>query len=116
MNLKKKKQDNKKFRESKEKVSGFIGELVRGARDIKMLNSEKSFINELTLKINRLNESRYSMVDIDRNYGLLSGFNRDLSDLLLIVVLVVLVVVLLLIKGLVLDKLEVWKGVKGGIY
>ena len=72
----------------KEKVSGFTSELIRGVRDIKMLNSEKSFINELTLRINRLNESRYSMVDIDRNYGLLSGFNRDLSDLLLIVLLV----------------------------
>ena len=33
-----KKQDDKEFRKSKEKVSGFIGELVRGARDIKMLN------------------------------------------------------------------------------
>lgn len=79
------------YRKEQEKVSGFTSELIRGVRDIKMLNSEKSFINELTLRINRLNESRYSMVDIDRNYGLLSGFNRDLSDLLLIVLLVFLI-------------------------
>ena len=38
--------DDKEFRTQKEKVSGFIGELVRGARDIKMLNSEKDFIKE----------------------------------------------------------------------
>ena len=46
-----KKQDDKEFRKSKEKVSGFIGELVRGARDIKMLNSEKDFTNELSTRI-----------------------------------------------------------------
>ena len=45
-------ENDKEFRKKNEKVSGFIGELVRGARDIKMLNAEKSFMKELRLKIN----------------------------------------------------------------
>lgn len=82
---------DKIYRKQQEKVSGFTGEIVRGVRDIKMLNSEKSFIGELTKKINLLNDSRYEMVNIDRNYRLIIGFNRDLSDLILIILLVILI-------------------------
>lgn len=35
------------FRNSTEKVSGLIGELVRGVRDIKMLNAQNSFMIKL---------------------------------------------------------------------
>lgn len=35
---------DKEFRKEEEKVSGFTGEVVRGARDIKMLNAEHSFL------------------------------------------------------------------------
>ena len=82
---------DKEYRKEQEKVTGFVGEIVRGVRDIKMLNSEDSFMNELSVKINKLNESRYKMVDVDRRYRLLGGFCRDLSDLLLIILLVILI-------------------------
>ena len=42
---KRRKENDKITRVAKEKVTGFVGELVRGARDIKMLNSEDDFMN-----------------------------------------------------------------------
>jgi ABC-type bacteriocin/lantibiotic exporter with double-glycine peptidase domain len=39
------------LRKDSEKVSGLIGELVRGVRDIKMLNSEKPFLKKINQKI-----------------------------------------------------------------
>ena len=52
---------DKIYRVKNERVSGLVGELVRGARDIKMLNSENDFMNELNNKIDSTNRERYSM-------------------------------------------------------
>lgn len=79
------------FRSKNEKVSGFIGEIVRGIRDIKMLNSEESFVNSLENRVIDLNKTRYDMQNIDRNYTLLSMFTMDFQDLILMILLVVLI-------------------------
>ena len=63
---------DKIYRKKNERVSGFIGELVRGAHDIKMLNAENSFIKELDSKIIDLNNEKYKMDEKNRNYILLS--------------------------------------------
>lgn len=89
--INKRNEKDKVYRKEQEKVTGFAGELVRGVRDIKMLNSENDFINELSLKINFSNDLRYEMTDIDRKYRLFSGFNRDLSNMLLITILIILI-------------------------
>ena len=65
--------------------------MVRGIRDIKMLNSEKSFIFNLETKIIDLNNTRYDMQDVNRKYVFIRGFVRDLSDLTLILLLVLLI-------------------------
>ena len=83
---------DKIFRKKNEKVSGFIGELVRGARDIKMLNAEESFMTELHSKVVELNHQRYSMGKIDRNYTLLRGTFMDLFDIGMIFLLVFMIV------------------------
>ena len=70
--------DDKIYRKKNEKVSGFIGELVRGARDIKKLNAETSFIKELDTKIVDLNMQRYKTDDKNRKYILLSATITDL--------------------------------------
>lgn len=70
--------EDKIYRKKNEKVSGFIGELVRGARDIKMLNAENSFIKELNTKIIDLNTQRYQMDEKNRKYILLSATITDL--------------------------------------
>lgn len=69
---------DKIYRKKNEKVSGFIGELVRGAHDIKMLNAENSFIKELDSKIIDLNNEKYKMDEKNRNYILLSGTLSDI--------------------------------------
>ncbi len=82
---------DKIFREKNEKASGFIGELVRGVRDIKMLNTENSFMDELHNRVVDFNHTRYNMQNIDNKYSLFRGFTADLTDLFLICFLVVLI-------------------------
>ena len=84
--------EDKTFREKNENVSGFVGELVRGVRDIKMLNAEESFIKELNYKIVDLNNQRYNMSKVDRSYGLICGCLRDLLDTGMIFLLVYLII------------------------
>ena len=86
-------ENDKEFRKKNEKVSGFIGELVRGARDIKMLNAEKSFMKELRIKINELNDDRYKMGKTDRNYGMVRGFMMDFFDTGMIFLLIYLITI-----------------------
>lgn len=82
---------DKKYREKQEGVSGFVGELVRGVRDIKMLNAEKSFLRELVGKVKDLNMQRYSMSATDRNYSLIRKCIMDLFNIGMIFLLVYLV-------------------------
>ena len=79
---------DKMFRGEEDNVSGFTGEVVRGARDIKMLHAENSFINVMNSKIKKLNQTRYKMLSIDRNYNLINDSVIDLSNLLLIIIFI----------------------------
>lgn len=88
--VKKYNENDKNYRKVQEKTAGFVGEIVRGSRDIKMLNAETSFINELKKKIIDLNANRYEMQKTDRIYRLFRGFVMDLTELLLICLLVLL--------------------------
>ena len=65
--------------------------MVRGIRDVKMLNSEDSFTNELHNKVIELNTERYRMNKVDRNYNLYRGTLLDLKDFFLIVLLIFLI-------------------------
>src|SRR5574344_68362 len=53
---------SKIVRQKRDKITSITGELVRGVRDVKMLNAETSFINELKDKVQDYNQSSY-----DRN-------------------------------------------------
>lgn len=83
---------DKIYRKHHEKVSGFVGELVRGIRDIKMLNAEDSFMKELNHQVVGLNQERYEMSSVDRNYTLLRGSFLNLFDTGMIFLLVILIV------------------------
>ena len=86
----KKNADDRIQRKAQEKVSGFIGELVRGARDIKMLNSEKDFLNELDTIIDDANNKKYIMSKRNWNYRLLGSASISLFDFILIIIIVCL--------------------------
>lgn len=84
-------ENDKIFRKNVEKLYGFVGELVRGSRDIKMLNAEKGFMSELKNKIVTVNNQRYSMSKIDRNYNFARSCFIDLFDMGMIALLVFLI-------------------------
>lgn len=86
----KKKEDDKEYRQSKEKVSGFIGELVRGARDIKMLNSEKDFSKELAIRLNDCNDKMLYMQKKSWKYRVLMWDISSTGEFILIFLLVLL--------------------------
>ena len=83
--------NDKEFRKINENVSGFVGELVRGVRDIKMLDAEDSFICELHSKVSGLNKYRYKMMSKNRNYTFITDELRDFFDTGLIFILVYLI-------------------------
>ena len=84
---------DKELRKINERTTGFIGELVRGARDIKMLNSEKSFLCELRNKVNYNNNERFKLRTKDRRYWLLGmGLDDLLSDGMIILLVYLLLI------------------------
>lgn len=82
------KERDKIYRVKNERVSGLVGELVRGARDIKMLNSENDFMNELNSKIDSTNRERYSMNKKTYGWNLLIFHVHDIQSLFMILLLV----------------------------
>ena len=85
------KKDDKLSRKAKDSVSSFVGELVRGARDIKMLNSENDFMKEMNYRIKDFNEKRIRMQNVSWNYRVFSFWFTDISFLLLIILLAFLI-------------------------
>lgn len=82
---------DKKYRKHAEKTTGLVGELVRGVRDVKVLNASESFMNKIGNDINKLNDERYKMGKIRRTYSLIIGSIRDLLDFLLIVIAIYMI-------------------------
>ncbi len=62
--------DDRIYRESNERFTGLIGEMVRGAADVKTLNSEESFKQELSVRINDANDKRMIMLNRSWAYRL----------------------------------------------
>ena len=85
------KKDDEISRKAKDSVSSFTGELVRGARDIKMLNSENDFMKEMNYRIKDFNEKRIRMQNVSWNYRVFSFWFTDISFLLLIILLAFLI-------------------------
>ena len=81
-----------KLRKLNENTTGFLGELVRGARDIKMLNSEDSFLKELKNKVDYNNKERFRVRTKDRRLWMLFAYVRDTFDDLSLIFLVYLIV------------------------
>lgn len=85
------KKKDKTYREKNEKITGLLGEIVRGSRDIKMLNAESSFIDELEGKIGDVNRFRYGMQKVERVGNLASSSIRDLFDFLLMALIALMI-------------------------
>lgn len=81
----------KERRRKKENLTGITGELVRGIRDIKMLNIENGFLMKIRKSISELDEKREELFYFRRLYGLLGAFLFDLYHLILIFIFVILI-------------------------
>lgn len=84
MKLKKFFEHDKIYRKIAEKNTGLITELVRGIRDIKILNADNSFLKTMYERLKKSNEERYKMAKVERKYGLITGSFNDLLDVLFI--------------------------------
>ena len=85
------KENRKIYKDSVEKFGGFATELVRGTKDIKMLNSEKPFsskIDELTKDVNR---KYYTHVMVNRRYNYFRNGVRDIFDFILVALVIILI-------------------------
>ena len=75
-------ENRKKYKKSREKTGGFISEIVRGSKDIKILDAEKSFLIKANDYIKETNNISYHQ---DKNRSLLrllGGSIRDMGDLI----------------------------------
>lgn len=75
---------DKTYRKHAEKTTGLVGELVRGVRDVKVLNATEPFMNKISNDVTALNDERYRMGKIRRTYSLVIGSIRDILDFTLI--------------------------------
>ena len=82
---------DKEYRKHAEKTTGLASELIRGIRDIKVLNASESFMKSTSEKITDLNQERYKMSEVMRKYSLLSGSVHDILDFLLIILAIYMI-------------------------
>lgn len=84
------KKEDRVFRNENEKYTGIIGEMVRGAKDIKLVRAEKSFLSQLTERIKKANDSRMHRDSQNRKYVLFGGIVREVGLFLFIMLLGIL--------------------------
>ena len=91
LRVKKRNANDKKLRKEREKTSSFTTEIIRGARDVRMLNAEKNFLKEFRQKIVSLNNSNYKMGQDSRKFFLIRGSILDISDLIKYVLMIIFI-------------------------
>lgn len=82
---------DKEFRKINERNTGLTTELIRGIRDIKVLNAGFTFLNKLRDKLSASNQERYKMSGVMRRYQWVTGSFQDLLTFLFIVLGIYLV-------------------------
>lgn len=116
MRTKKKNEDDKIVRKASEKATGLIGELVRGARDIKMLNSEDDFIDELSLKINDAHQKKLKMQKTNWNYRVSMWELSSFFEFTLICILILFMKKEIIVPAIALVIYNYYSRVHGSIY
>jgi len=79
---------DKEYRKQQEKLTSFLSEIIRGIRDVKMLNAEKSFLKEYEKRSIDINQMSYSMNETRLKYSMVNGSFYDLTAFLLMMLLV----------------------------
>ena len=82
---------DREFRKESDTVAGLTGELVRGARDIKMLYAKESFMKNLDEKIILQNEKNFEMRNIDMLYNLFINYIKIILEFGAVLLLIALI-------------------------
>lgn len=82
---------DKEYRKKKERATSLVSELVRGAKDVKVLNAEDSFLKEAEERITTAQEFRYKMFFIARFYRFIYNNLRDILDFSYILLVIFLI-------------------------
>ena len=88
----KRNEQDKAMRKQRERVSGFVSEMVRGQKDIKLLNSERNFLSELGTRIKDAFFLDYKMVSVSARYRFYTGVFDEITSYVNIAFLVFLIV------------------------
>lgn len=80
-------ENDKIYRKNNDAMTGFTGEIVRGAEDIKMLNGEKSFLKELKTKFNDLNLEKYKMENTNLSFLIIRWYWAEISYFIMILII-----------------------------
>ncbi len=81
---------DKELRHKREENMGLTAELVRGVRDIKMLNASSSFLNTLEKSINEVSEKVYAMRNAHMNYNFVITVVGSIFEVLLVFIIIYL--------------------------
>ena len=81
----------KELRKTTDRITTFVTEMIRGSRDVKMLNAEKGFLTKVKHDTDQLNADRYEKQNVDRVYTFARGLISDIEDLVLILAIVLFI-------------------------
>ena len=84
--LSKQSEIQKNLKKIQEKKTGLTSELVRGIRDIKVLNASETILNETTNKILESSKEEIRMLNVKRIYQYIENNLRTISEFLFIVI------------------------------
>jgi ABC-type multidrug transport system fused ATPase/permease subunit len=79
------------YRNQRDKTAGLSTELIRGVRDIKMLNAKQSFMNNLQENINDLSQKQFKMRNVEMDYNCLIGIAQSVFEFLTVVLFIYLI-------------------------
>lgn len=81
----------KKYRKIRERKTGLISEVVRGVKDIKLLNAEEGMLKKTNEELKKVNKENLLLNKTSRKYNFLVSNTRDIFDFLFIALGVLLI-------------------------
>ena len=79
------------FRKQRDKTHSLSTELIRGVRDIKMLNAKASFMDNLEENIDNMSFKLFKMRNIEMDFNCLIGILQSIFEFLLVLILIYLI-------------------------
>lgn len=79
------------FRNQRDKTSGLSTELIRGVRDIKMLNAKDSFMKNLEDNIDDLSQKQFKMRNVEMDFNCVIGIIQSIFEFLIVIILIDLI-------------------------